>query len=87
MTNKTHIPIDGFEQITGTSEGHVKSTWSANAGWSRKQEIEKARLEAQEEARKEAEAQLPLNMRFAALESEVMRLKDKVKELEDAKKQ
>ena len=87
MTNKIHVPIDGLENVTGTSAGHVSSTWNPNFGYHRKQEIEKARQEALEQQRKEAEEQTPLNLRLAALEGEVMRLKKQMKELTDAKEQ
>ena len=83
MTKQNIAPrIDDHTQITGTSAGHVRSNWNPNYGYSRKQEIEVARQEALEAQRKEQEAQLPVNMRIAALEREVMRLKEQMKELQ-----
>ena len=87
MTEKNIAPkIDDFTQITGTSKGHVRVGWNAADGAARQAEIEAARKAAWEAHQKEQEEQQPLNLRFAALEGEVMRLKAQVKELTDAQK-
>ena len=81
------IDIRDNEQVTGTSLGSgLKPNWDGAQGYARAREIELARQEAYAEQKRLEEEQLPLNLRFAALEGEVFRLKEQVKELTDAKK-
>ena len=81
MTNNIAPKIDDFTQVSSTSQGIVRSGWNPNDGAARQKEIEAARQAAWEAHQKEQEEQQPLNLRFAALEGEVMRLKAQVKEL------
>ena len=82
MTNNNIAPrIDDFTQVDATSKGIVRSGWNPNFGYDRKKEIELARQAALEEQRKIQEEQQPINLRLTALEGEVMRLKEQVKEM------
>jgi hypothetical protein len=84
MTKKHIAPrIDDNTQITGTSAGHVRSNWNAGDGYARELEVERARLAAIAAEQKRQEEQMPMNLRLAALEGEVMRLKAALKELKD----
>ena len=86
MNNKQSIAprIDDFQQVSSTSQGTVRSTWSGQDGWDRKRQIEEARLAVIAEQQKREQEQQPLNLRIAALEGEVMRMKAQLKELTDA---
>lgn len=83
MTNKIHVPIDTFDQIKGTSGEQVsKPSWDAQDGWSRKRQIEQARLEAAAEQQRQQEAALPVNVELARLSGAVADLQKRLKILE-----
>ena len=84
MTRQT-IDISSKEQVSGTSLGSgIRPTWSPGDGYAREADINAARQAAYDAEQQRIEDEKPLNMRFAALENEVMRLKQQVKELANA---
>lgn len=79
------IDIRDKETVTGTSQGsNIRSTWNPGDNYARELEIQKARQEAYDAEQQRVEDEKPLNLRFAALEREVLNLKKQVKELTNA---